>query len=116
MKKKWIRASVEWTPRSGNREADALANGDVSNFGTAPRMHVEPRGLQWQVLPQALARGREAERVSRAAKGERGVFQRETSVSDGEGRKVITGGLMWRNTRKLLYRHRHAHVWRGFRL
>ena len=29
MKKKGIRASVEWAPREGNREADSLANGNL---------------------------------------------------------------------------------------
>ena len=43
MKKRGIRASVEWSPRAGNREADALANGDFSAFDPAHRLHCDPR-------------------------------------------------------------------------
>ena len=32
MKKNRVKAQVEWTPREFNREVDALANGDSSQF------------------------------------------------------------------------------------
>ena len=68
MKKKGIRASVEWSPRAGNREADAPANGVFSVFNPAHRLHCDPREPCWKVLPQALRFGSEAEESFRAAK------------------------------------------------
>ena len=44
MKKKGIRASVEWEPPEWNREADALANGFVEEFSPSRRLHVHPSG------------------------------------------------------------------------
>ena len=42
-KKKGIRASLEWAPRDGNREADSSANGNHEGFSDERRMHVQPR-------------------------------------------------------------------------
>ena len=37
VKKNRVKATVEWTPREFNREADALANGDSSQFSPERR-------------------------------------------------------------------------------
>ena len=68
MKKKGIRAKVEWTPREGNREADSLANGNYVGFSAKQRMHLRPGQIQWIVLPQALEYGRQAEDIFSSAK------------------------------------------------
>ena len=52
-KKMGMKVLVEWTPRAGNREADALANGDSSLFDPRRRVHLE-RDFQWEVLDSAL--------------------------------------------------------------
>ena len=61
MKKGSVKAQVEWTPREFNREADALANGDSSQFSPGLELRVEPHTLKWHVLDRALAMGLEAE-------------------------------------------------------
>ena len=53
-----MKVLVEWTPRAGNREADALANGDISLFDPRRRVQLES-DVQWEILDQALRRGRE---------------------------------------------------------
>ena len=67
MKKKGIRASVEWAPREGKREADSRANGNVAGFSPSQRPDVLPSQLQWIVLPQALDYGRQAEEIFQCA-------------------------------------------------
>ena len=57
-KKMGLRASAEWSPREANREADALANGDLSLFTPELRIPVSHRQLQWSVLTQARLRER----------------------------------------------------------
>ena len=59
-KKMGTKVLVEWTPRAGNREADALANGDISLFDPRRRVQLES-DVQWEILDQALRSGREAE-------------------------------------------------------
>ena len=61
MKARGMRAIVEWAPRECNKEADLLANGKTSLFDPKRRIHVTASSLVWNVLPQALASGREAE-------------------------------------------------------
>ena len=68
LQKKGIRASVEWAPREGNRDADSLANGEVSSFSPSHRLRVVLGQLRWLVLPKALAHGRQAEELLRNAK------------------------------------------------
>ena len=63
MKKSSVKAQVEWTPREFNREADALANGDSSQFSPSLELRVEPHTLKWHVLDRALAMGLEAEKA-----------------------------------------------------
>ena len=38
-----IEALVEWTPKSANREADALANGDTSGFHPGVEVKIDDR-------------------------------------------------------------------------
>ena len=68
-KKMGMKVLVEWTPRAGNREADALANGDSSLFDPRRRVQLES-DVQWEVLDQALRRGREAESETATARAE----------------------------------------------
>ena len=63
-----IRALVEWTPRTANRESDALANGDVSGFDPELEVKIDDKVLEWIILPQVLAMGKEAEEAFQAAK------------------------------------------------
>ena len=59
---------VEWAPRECNREADMLANGDTSLFDPERRILVAAGTLIWNVLPEALKAGREAEETYRRMK------------------------------------------------
>ena len=68
LKRMGIKALVEWAPREGNRHADALANGSYEGFDPALRIPVDARHLQWDVLPQALLWGKEAEDVFQKTK------------------------------------------------
>ena len=67
-KKMGLRASVEWSHREANREADALADGDFSPFTPELRIPVSAQRLQWTILMQALDLGRVAEEAHRTAK------------------------------------------------
>ena len=57
MKKGSVKAQVEWTPREFNREADALANGDSSQFSPGLELRVEPHTLKWHVLGPSSSDG-----------------------------------------------------------
>ena len=46
----------EWTPRSGNREADELAHGGSDSFHSRLQMPVRASALHWVILEQALQR------------------------------------------------------------
>ena len=63
-----IKALIGWTPRSANREADALTNGDTSGFDPRLEVKIDDKVLEWIILPQVLAMGKEAEETFLAAK------------------------------------------------
>ena len=63
-KKMGLKASAEWSPREANHEADALANGDLSQF--SPELGIPVN--QWTVLQQALVHEEEAEDAHQATK------------------------------------------------
>ena len=63
-----LRALVEWTPTAGNREADALANGDTTLFDPALEVKIDDQVLKWLILPEMLAMGKEADETFQAAK------------------------------------------------
>ena len=60
LRKTGIKAEVHWAPRTANREADALANGEVAGFNPERRISIEPDRLSWCVLPEVLALGRQS--------------------------------------------------------
>ena len=60
MKKTGIKAEVHWAPRTANREADALANGEITGFNPELRIPIESDRLRWCVLPEVLALGRQS--------------------------------------------------------
>ena len=62
-----IKALVEWIPRTANREADALANGNVAGFNPALEVKIDDKVLEWLTLPEVLAMGKEAEETFQAA-------------------------------------------------
>ena len=49
-----LKVQVEWPPRSGNAEADALANGSILRLGIT----IHHESLSWDLLPRALDMGR----------------------------------------------------------
>ena len=71
LKRRRIRTIVEWAPREFNRESDNLANGITTGFNPALEMKIRPEEITWEILPEALEAGRDAERAYGAAK-ERG--------------------------------------------
>ena len=68
IKRMRIRALVEWTPRTANREADALANGNTPSFDPELEVKIDDKVLEWIILPQVLAMGKKAEENFQAAK------------------------------------------------
>ena len=76
MKYRGMRAIVEWAPRECNREADMLTNGDTSLFDPERRIHVAAGTLVWNVLPEALRAGREAEETYKRLKETHGLPNR----------------------------------------
>ena len=72
----FMRAIVEWAPRECNREADMLANGDTSLFDPERRIPVSAGTLVWNVLPEALKAGRDAEDIFNHQKETHGLPNR----------------------------------------
>ena len=52
-----IEELVEWTPRSANREADAVANGGTSGFNPGLEVKIDDKVLEWIILPQVFCFG-----------------------------------------------------------
>ena len=50
-----INVLIEWTPRTANREADALANGDTRGFDPELDVKIDDTVLTWLALPDVLA-------------------------------------------------------------
>ena len=46
--------NLGWTPRDQNEEADALTNGDFSQFDSANRVEVNVENVAWLVLPRMM--------------------------------------------------------------
>ena len=87
LKKRRLQASVQWTPRTANREADSLANGDTQNFNPEYECVILPESIDWLILPQALEKGRQSEVEFRAFREsgrdpQRGRKQRKRKVED----------------------------------
>ena len=61
LKRMGIKAVVDWAPRSTNYEADELANGITGRFDPAKRIVFLASEVWWDVLPEALQKGREME-------------------------------------------------------
>ena len=69
-------AVVGWAPREGNREADALAKGDVDEFNPAYE-------LMWNVLHEALEARRAAEREYQSGEEAEAAKARRRAQSGG---------------------------------
>ena len=76
MKARGMRAAVECAPRECNREADLLANGITDPFDPERRLPVSAQTLVWNVLPEALMAGREAEQAFKRMKEFHGLPNR----------------------------------------
>ena len=63
-----LEVQVEWTPRSGNKEADELANANTGRFSEALRVEIVPGEFSWQIHPEAPRLGRGAEEMYDVAK------------------------------------------------
>ena len=46
--------SLGWAPREQNEEADALTNGDFSQFKSANRVNLVIDEVKWLILPRML--------------------------------------------------------------
>ena len=66
LKRSGLQASVQWAPRTANREADRLANGFTQDFNPAYECVIDPATVPWILLPRALAEGRQAEQAYQA--------------------------------------------------
>ena len=56
MKRMNMRTVVEWAPRDCNREADQLANGIMTGFDPALRLHVSSSSLHWKTWKMRFTR------------------------------------------------------------
>ena len=45
---------VGWAPRTGNRGADALVNGDARSFDPRHELRIDPAKSSRELLPEAL--------------------------------------------------------------
>ena len=61
LKRMGIKAVVDWAPRSANYEADELANGHTGRFDPSKRLFFKASDVLWDILPEALQKGREME-------------------------------------------------------
>ena len=61
LKRMGIKAVVDLAPRSADNEADELANGNSGRFDPAKRVVFKASEVWWDVLPEALQKGREME-------------------------------------------------------
>ena len=57
LKRRNLQASVEWTPRELNKEADALSKGDFTGFRVENRVPVDLATTSWLVPDRALEWG-----------------------------------------------------------
>ena len=48
-----MKVVVEWSPRSGNKETDALVNGDAQDSGPEHDIKAGVAGM-WDLLPEVL--------------------------------------------------------------
>ena len=72
LKRMGIKAVVDWAPRTANYEADELANGNTSRCDPAKRIVFKASEVWWDVLPEALQKGREMESECQSALAEGG--------------------------------------------
>ena len=68
LKKMALKVTVQWAPRAGNKEADALANGISDGFNPKLERVIPCEDLVWEILPEALKMGRDAENEHQAFK------------------------------------------------
>ena len=69
MKEQSLKVLVEWSPRSGNQEADRLANGVTTRFALENRAHIDLHTIRWSILDEAIAMGKQAEDEFQRARG-----------------------------------------------
>ena len=102
-----LQVQVEWTPRSGNKEADELAKGSTARFSPTLRVDVIPGDLVWQILPEAVRLGREAEEMFHDAKRNGAQLNRGRKQKRQRARErlssQIPGDAFSRGTRKSLH-------------
>lgn len=64
---------LEWERRDKNREADAITNGDYSDFTASNRIDVDFPAIPWIVLTQAMGWSKEVYDICQGAKAKRDV-------------------------------------------
>ena len=110
-----LRASVEWSPREANREADALADGDFSPFTPELRIPVSAQRLQWTILMQALDLGRVRGRSSSHSEAGGLPEESEEETTKTTGGETENGGpLVISCWRAFHIRHTHSHLHAAF--
>ena len=75
-KKIRMKAVVDWTPRTENKETNRLANGDFKGCDPARRVHLIPSNIHWDTLPQELRLGREVDSEEPFAKEQGTISKR----------------------------------------
>ena len=89
MKSHGLRAIVERAPRESIREADRLANGVTDGFDPQLEMKIDPEELAWDILPEALDAGREAERTYQLLKEKHALLDREKKQRRRDHQKIL---------------------------
>ena len=73
-----MKVLVEWSPRTGNREADALADGIAQDLNPVLEVRVVPSDVKWDILLEALFMCRSAEHEALIARSRGTLPKRDT--------------------------------------
>ena len=92
MKQRGLQASIQWTPRAANREADRLANWITQDFNPAYVCVIDPATVPWILLHSALEEGRQAEQAYQDFRASGRDPQREETASQETGRASTHDG------------------------
>ena len=82
-----MRSIVEWAPRAGNKEADAVANRPCNSFKPALRSPIGANCLKWDIRPLALEAGSAVEKEYKPANEAGHLLVRSRKQGEGDLRK-----------------------------
>ena len=81
---------LEWSPRTVNQEADALADGRIDGFNPALRVPVDLSRMQWLVLDRLMAAGVSFQQKALELKEKGGCAQARATVRLAKAQRLRT--------------------------